>query len=266
MHLTDKIIWLTGASEGIGKAIATQLAQKGAKLVLSARRTDLLENVAQSLQLADNQYLILPFDLGDASTNIDLLTQQVIAKFGRIDCLINNAGISQKAFALPTSEEVERKIMEINFFGNIRLTKSVIKAMQTQGEGGKIVVVSSIIGKFGAPYLSTYAASKHAVNGYYESLRYEVEKDNISVLIASPGFIKTNIASKAITETGGEYAQDSVAQKNGTSAETCARKIIRAIENEKRDFYVGKLEIWMPRFKFFFPRLFYFILKKLHQL
>ncbi len=266
MILTNKIIWLTGASEGIGKAIAIQLAQKGAQLVLSARRTELLETLVDELQLAENQYLILPFDLGDAQTDMTALTQKALVKFGRIDCLINNAGISQKGYALPTSEEVERKIMEINFFANIHLTKSVVKAMQKQGEGGKIVVVSSIIGKFGAPYLSTYAASKHAINGYYESLRYEVEKDNISVLIASPGFIKTNIAAKAITETGGAFEQDSVAQKNGTSVETCARKIIRAIENEKRDFYVGKLEVWMPRFKFFFPRLFYFILKKLHRL
>jgi short-subunit dehydrogenase len=180
--------------------------------------------------------------------------------------LLLNAGISQKGRALATQEQVERNIMEINFFANVHLAKAAIPLLKANENGGQIAVVSSIVGKFGSPFLSTYAASKHALVGFFESLRYEVEADQISVLIVTPGFIKTNIAQKAVTEDGSMFNQDSVAQQSGTAPEKVAKAIFSALRRKQKHLYVGGLETWTPRFKFFFPNIFYRIWKKLHKI
>ncbi len=259
-----KIVWITGASDGIGEALVYEFATAGYAIVLSARREEMLRVVAKKANLSEIDCLILPLDLAQL-TDSELYINKIKEKFGRIDILLLNAGISQKARALATLESVERNIMEVNYFSNVRLAKAVLPLMQAQG-GGKIAVVSSIVGKFGSPFLSSYAASKHALVGFFESLRYEIEADKISVLIVTPGFIKTNIATKAVTEDGSAFNEDSKAQQNGTSPEKVAARIRKALVANQKHLYVGGMETWTPHFKFLLPNLFYWVWKKLHKI
>lgn len=182
-NFADKVIWITGASAGIGAELARQLDKQGARLVLSARNEERLNELKSSLTRA-SEHLVLPLDLAN-SDNFCLLVQQVIDATGRIDLLINNGGLSQRATASETAMNVERAIMEVNYFGNIALTKAVLPVMQQQ-KNGHILVISSIAGKFGFFLRSAYAASKHALLGYYESLALEEEKNNIRITIACP--------------------------------------------------------------------------------
>jgi dehydrogenase/reductase SDR family protein 7B len=216
MTLQNKIVWITGASSGIGEALAYVCAKEGAKLVLSARRENELKRVAENCKLDSKHIFILPLDLEHTKT-VEEKVHQVIEKFGQIDILINNSGMGHRTKAVNTSTEIDRKVMEVNFFGTINLTKAVAKQMQKQ-QFGKLVVVSSIMGKYGMPLYSTYAASKHALYGYFESLRQELFTDNIKVLIVSPGFINTDVSTKLLREDGTEYGIKSDAQEKGMTA------------------------------------------------
>lgn len=253
--MKNKIVWITGASSGIGEAIAYELAKQGCKLVLSGRRIDALERVAQTTQLTSDHYQILPIDL-EYPERVEDWTNQVVSRFGRIDILVNNGGISQEALALDTTSAVESKIMNINYFGNVALSKSVARVMKKQG-GGKIAVTSSIIGKFGLPGLSTYAASKHALYGFYDSFRLEVRKDNIHILLVAPGFINTNVTLNAITSDGSTFNKNSPAQENGMKTDVFARKYVAALRSNRNHKYIGKKELLSIPFKTFFPNLFY---------
>lgn len=261
MNLENKVVWITGASSGIGEETVYELAKKGCKLVLSARREQELISVRNNVGLNDENSFVLPIDLENYS-EAQVWVQKVIAKFKTIDILINNGGISQKSEALKTSQAVETKIMGINYFGNVALTKAVLPIMQQQ-KSGKIVVVTSILGKFGLPQLSTYAASKHALYGFYESLRLELVKDNIKVLIVSPGFINTNVSLNAIDGNGKITNQNSEAQLNGMKATVFAKKFVKAIASNKSHTYIGKKELLSIPFKTIFPSLFYKIMLKL---
>ena len=256
----NKVVWITGASSGIGEALAQSFASEGAQLVLSARRVDELLRVKKSLKIADVDVMILPLDLSDTA-KINELTQQVIAKFGRIDVLVNNGGISQRSLAKDTSMEIVRKLMEVNFFGTIALTKSVLPYMQKQ-KGGHIIVMSSIAGKFGFYFRSAYSASKHALHGFFEALRMEIQNENVKVLIVCPGKIQTNISINAITSDGGKHNKMDESQKNGISAEVCAQQILKGIKNNKEEIFIGGRElraIWVKRI---FPTLFSKMIKK----
>ena len=171
--LKDKVIWITGASSGIGEALAIELARRQARLILSARRESELNRVGALTGLAPLDLLILPFDLADTSMASGLAAQ-VMNKFGRVDVLVNNGGMSQRSEARVTSNETERLLMEVNYFAHVNLTKAVLPYMIRQ-KSGQVVVISSIAGKFGFYLRSTYSAAKHALYGYFESLRLEVE-------------------------------------------------------------------------------------------
>lgn len=256
----NKVVWITGASSGIGEALAKAFAIEGAKLVLSARREEELNRVKKSLNIPDSDVLILPLDLSD-TTKTNEFTQKVISKFGQIDILINNGGISQRSLTLETPLEIDRKIMEINFFGTIALTKSVLPFMIKQ-KSGHIIVMSSIAGKFGFFFRSAYSASKHALHGFFEALRMEIFNDNIKVLIVCPGKIKTDISINAITGTGGKHNKMDQSQAQGLSAEECARQILKGIRNNKDELFIGGKElraIWVKRF---FPNLFTRLIRK----
>jgi short-subunit dehydrogenase len=166
-RFTDKVIWITGASSGIGKALAVDLAQRGARIVLSSRKLQELESVKQELAHPEN-HLVLPLDLGSGSSFLQE-ANQVVAHFGRIDYLFNCGGVSQRSNVFETNIEVDRKIMEINYFGTIALTKAVLPFMQKQ-QSGHVIAISSIAGKFGFFLRSAYSASKHALHGFFESL------------------------------------------------------------------------------------------------
>lgn len=259
--LKGKVIWLTGASSGIGEALTYALAKKGARLIISSRRKEELEKVKGNCDISTQSNIrILPLDLSEPST-LKLSVEAAVQTFGHVDILINNAGISQRSFAKDTSLEVDRKIMEINYFGAVALTKYLLPYFQKQ-EGGYFVVVSSLTGKFGTPWRSGYAASKHALHGFYDSLRAELWKENITVTIIAPGFIQTPITFSALTADGTPLNKMDAAQYKGKSAKWCANKIVKAIERQKQEVFIGGREVYGVYLKRFFPRLFSRIIRK----
>lgn len=260
MTITHKIIWITGASSGIGEALVHECAKHQTKLILSARREEELKRVAKQANLKEEDYLILPFDLADTSKANEYV-QQTIQKFGTIDILINNGGQSQRSESIDTTTETERRLFEINYFSAVNLSKAVLPFM-LKNKIGKIVVISSIAGKFGFYLRSSYSAAKHALHGYFESLRLEVEKKGVSVLIVCPGKIKTNVSVNAISTDGKAHNQMDESHQQAMSAETCAQQIVQAIINDKEEILVGGKELLAVKIKRFFPQLFGKIIRK----
>jgi short-subunit dehydrogenase len=256
----NKVVWITGASSGIGEAAVIEFAKLGARLVLSARRENELIRVSKMCALTDDNCLILPFDLNEISI-FNLLTEEVIKKFGQIDFLLNNGGFSQRSDAVNTPLDLDRKIMEVNYFANIALSKNVLPYMIKQGNG-HIIVISSIAGKFGFYLRSSYSAAKHALHGFYESVRLENEKKGIKITIVCPGKIKTNISINALTEDGNKHNKMDESHKDCMSAEQCAKKIISGIIKNKEELLIGGKELNAVWIKRFFPNLFSKIIRK----
>lgn len=259
--VAGKVIWVTGASSGIGEALAYALARRGSKLILSARRKNELERVKGNCpaQVQPN-IRVLPLDLAEPTT-LRLSVEAAIQMFGHVDILINNGGISQRSFASDTRLEVDRRLMEVNYFGAVTLTKHLLPHFLRR-KGGHFVAVTSITGIFGTPYRSGYAASKHALHGFYDSLRAEVWKQNIKVTIIAPGFIRTPITLSAVTGDGTPLGKMDEAQYKGKPAAWCARKSIAAIERNKEEVYIGGREVMGVYLKRFFPKLFSRIIRK----
>ncbi|WP_010664845.1 SDR family oxidoreductase [Marinilabilia salmonicolor] len=257
----NKKIWITGASSGIGKALAIALAREEALLVLSARNSQALEQTQKACMEYTSFCMIQPLDLYDFA-QIPLAVQQVTNELGSIDILINNAGISQRSLARETPVDIDRRIMEVNFFGTVQLTKAVLPYMLRQGSG-HIVAISSISGKFGFPLRTAYAASKHAVQGFFESLRAELTGDNIKVTIVSPGRIKTNISLNAITADGTPHNQMDNGQAGGMLPEKCAAKIVNAIKKQRKEVLIGNKEILMVYIHRWFPALYHKLVTKI---
>jgi short-subunit dehydrogenase len=255
----NKVAWVTGASSGIGEEMVRQLASKGACVVLSARNTDALERIRMSLPNPD-KHLVLALDL-EHSSNFPELAQTVFSEMKGIHFLFNNGGLSQRSTVAETSLEVDRKIMEINYFGNIALTKAVLPYMIEQKEG-HFVVISSIAGKFGFFLRSAYSASKHALHGFYESLMLEEAERGISVTIACPGKINTNISMNALQGSGSAHGIMDHNQANGMSAQECVDILLKAVIAKKKEILIGNKEIKAVTLKRFFPSLFWKIIKK----
>lgn len=250
-----KVVWITGASSGIGEALAAAFAKEEAILVLSSRRKEELERVKKACGLNDMRCLILPFDLADTS-GVQTLTEQVIKQFGRIDVLVNNGGMSQRSFVKDTPLEIDRKFMEINYFGTIAVTKAVLPYMLKE-KSGHIVVISSISGKFGYFLRSAYSASKHALHGFFESLRMEVANDHIDVTLICPGKIRTNISINALNGKGEKHNKMDKLSAEGLSAEACATHVLKSVKDREVETFVGGRElraIWIKRF---FPKFFF---------
>jgi dehydrogenase/reductase SDR family member 7B len=257
----NKVVWITGASSGIGEALAIQFASEGARMVLSATRQNELERVKElCLNAGAADCMVLPLNLTQLG-DVNELTQKVISRFGGIDILVNNGGVSQRSYTIETPIDVDRKIMEVNFFGGVALTKSVLPYMVKNG-GGHLVATSSISGKFGFPLRSAYCASKHALHGFYEAIYTELYKENIKVTIAVPGRVQTNISLSAITKDGSAHGVMDHGQNEGISAEKCARKIIKAMKRGKVEVVTGGKEIIMVYLKRYIPALFYFLAKR----
>lgn len=260
MDLKQKVIWITGASSGIGEALVKECALKKAKIILSSRRVDELERVAKEAHLSIDDYLILPLDLSHTQ-NVNDLVSQIITKFGRIDVLINNGGQSQRSESIDTSNEIERHLFEVNYFSAVNLSKAVLPFM-IKNNSGKIVVISSIAGKFGFYLRSSYSAAKHALHGYFESLRLENEKKGISVLMVCPGKIKTNVSINAIDSEGNTHNQMDDSHTKAMSAEDCAKVIINGVIANKEEIFVGGKELLIVKIKRFFPSLFSKLIRK----
>lgn len=256
----DKVVWITGASSGIGEALALEFAAKGARLILSARREEELKRVAALTKLPELDLMILPFDLKDTS-KASALAAQIMNKFGRIDVLVNNGGYSQRGEAMETSLEIDRELMEVNYFSYLSLTKAVLPYMKRQ-KSGQLVIISSIAGKFGFFLRTSYSAAKHALHGFFDSLRLETEKYKIRTLIVCPGKIKTNVSHNAVTATGKRHNEMDPSHTDALSAEECARQIIKGITKEKEEIYIGGKEILMVYFKRYLPGLFGRLIRK----
>lgn len=253
--LRGKIIWITGASSGIGEALAVAFAKEGAFPVLSARDVEkLLEVKTQCLKFTPKCW-IQQLDLM-VTNKLEEAVSHVINQTGKIDLLVNNAGQSQRSLAIETPLEIDRHILELNFFSVVALTKLVLPHMLKQ-EWGHIVVISSISGKFGSPSRTAYSASKHALQGYFESLRVELDKEPVNVTIVSPGRIRTDISLHAVTKSGRPYNKMDPGQANGMDAGICARKIVKAVKKERKELLVGGKELLMVYIRRFFPALYY---------
>lgn len=252
MKLSGKVIWITGASSGIGKALAYALSKRNNALILSSRNREALERVKE--HCADPaRVAVLPLDLAE----IDLAkerVQQALSLFGTIDVLVNNGGISQRSLLLETDISVDRKLMEVDYLGTIALTKALLPHFVMQ-KSGVFVTVSSLMGKFGSPYRSGYCGAKHALHGFFDVLRMEHEKDGIQVTLICPGFVQTNVAKNALIADGSQQQTDDEATQNGLPLEVFIPKMIAAVERQKFEAYIGKKEvlgIWVKRF---FPGL-----------
>ncbi|MFK7925494.1 MAG: SDR family oxidoreductase [Bacteroidia bacterium] len=244
----NKVFWITGASSGIGEAIAWQAIAEGAKVVLSARRKNELERVKEASSKPEN-CMVLPLDLTQ-SDSFPAALAKVEAHFGPVDVLVNNGGISQRGQVWETDLSVHRRIMEINYFGAVALTKTVLPTM-VERKSGHVVGISSLSGKFGWHQRSAYAASKHALDGFLETAWLELQPHNVHTTIVSPGRIKTNISYNALTADGTQHGQLDPGQVKGLPADVCAKKVLHAVERQKAEVIIGKADrimYWLKRF------------------
>ena len=236
-----KVIWITGASSGIGEALSREFARGGARLVLSARNESALERVRDDCVAAGSRaedLLVLPLDVVDFAAMPGAVTQ-VQQAFSGIDMLINNAGMSQRSFCVDTELDVYRTLLEVNVLGQIALTKAVLPVMIAQGSG-HIAVTASVAGKVGAPMRTGYCAAKHAVMGFFDSLRTEVAYLGIQVSTIVPGFIRTNIARNALTATGEATAMEEADIEGGMDVNDCARVVIQGLADGVKEIAVGE--------------------------
>ncbi len=261
MSFSNKVVWITGASSGIGKALAMELSRQEALLILSSRNSKSLNEVQKSCQFPEKVH-VLNLDLEDY-ISMDSKVEKALTFFGRIDILVNNGGISQRSFAKDTEVEVDKRIMDINYLGTVALTKAVLPHF-LEKKSGQFVVTTSIVGKIGTPLRSSYAASKHALHGFFDSLRAEVYNDNISVTLICPGFVTTNISRNAFTGDGSHQEKMAVAPANGIQPERFAKLMAKAIKKKKEEVYISgakeKLGVYVKRW---IPKLFSVMVRKL---
>ncbi len=258
-YFKNKIIWVTGASSGIGEEICHQLANQDAIVILSARNSEKLTQIKYDLKNKEN-HLVLPMDLEKPET-FESAFNLIISTYGKLDMLFNNGGVSQRAESSETSIEVERRIMEINYFGNIALTKIVLPHFQ-KNKSGHLIITSSIAGKFGFYLRSSYSASKHALHGYYECVALENIKNNISVTLLCPGKINTFISKNALRGDGEKHRVMDHNQETGMSVKECVEEILDAVSKKKREVLIGNKEILAVYLKRFFPNLFWKVIQK----
>ncbi|MCT4622780.1 MAG: SDR family oxidoreductase [Schleiferiaceae bacterium] len=254
MQLEGKTIWITGASSGIGEAIAKELSTKKVTLMLSARREKELQRVVQECS-STATIMTYPLDL-EQNQNAEQWASDVIKYMEGVDILINNGGVGHMGNVTEMQADVERKVMEVNFWGQAMLTKAILPHM-IEKNNGYIITTGSILGKFGSPGLAAYAASKHALYGYFESLREELRDTKINIMMLTPGFINTNVTLSSYTADGKILNKNSVAQEKGMSPSDLARKLITAIEKDKKNLTVGNWEVFSIPFKNNAPNLFY---------
>lgn len=261
MSFSDKIIWITGASSGIGKALAIELSNQNAKIILSSRKEEGLKLVQNECK-DPKAVKIITLDLEDYN-NLQVKADEAIATFGKVDILVNNGGISQRSFAKDTTITVDKRIMDINYLGTIALTKAILPHF-IERKNGHFVTTTSIVGKIGTPLRSSYAASKHALHGFFDSLRAENHQNNIAVTLVCPGFVNTNVSKNALTGDGTPQQKMDVATENGIQPERFAKLMAKAIKKKKEEVYIGgakeKLAVYVKRF---FPKVLSVMIRKL---
>jgi len=247
-NLENKVVWITGASSGLGKALAEKCAALGAEVILTARRVDELESVRLAL-LHSEKHLSVAADITDEEQVLQAYKKVLNAK-GRIDWLINNAGLSQRALIADTTMQTERAIMEVDYFSQVFLTKTVLPTFLAQ-KSGRIVFVSSVAGLLGTQYRATYSAAKGAVHMWANSLRAEVANEGVDVSVIFPGFVKTNVSFNALNGAGQPQGHQDEAIENGLEPEDFADISIKALLNGQEYIVIGGrkevLGTWVSR-------------------
>ena len=257
-QFADKVAWITGASSGIGEALARALAAEGAALVLSSNEPDELEEARKHCARPE-AHVCLPFDLTEGEKFADLAAQ-VLERYGRVDYLFNNGGVSQRSLALETSLAVVRQVMEIDFFGHVALTKALLPSMVAR-KSGHIVVTTSVMGLMPAPLRTAYCAAKHALHGFFDTLRAELWREGIQVTLVCPAAVRTKISENALTGDGSRFGKMDRLIGTGMSPDECARQILEAVRRKKFEVVIGKprykVAVWLKRLA---PSLYYRVL------
>ncbi len=242
----ENVVIITGASHGIGQELALQLARKGAWLVLGARNVERLKEVSKQCKQMGSRVIVIPTDVGIKS-QCQKLIEGTVAEYGRVDTLINNAGlgVASRFDEMQDLTSFEH-VMRVNFFGSVYCTHYALPYLKKTH--GRIVSVSSLRGKFPSATADGYGASKHALAGFFDSLRVELMDSRVSVTLIYPGWVSTGISSRALKQDGNPTGQISIHEKDAMSVATCARLIIQAAEKRKREVIMtlqGKFGLWM---------------------
>ncbi len=236
MRFQDRVVWVTGASSGIGEALVRGFAREGAKIVLSARRRKELERVARDTGLPSEKFFVLPLDVSNHGS-LTKAAAQVKKRFGVVDVLVNNAGLTQRALASQTDLKTSKYIFDVIFFGAVALTNA---ARPLLGPGGRIVVISSVAGKVGTPFRSSYCAAKHALHGYFDSLRAELWSEKIAVTLILPGYVRTEISKNAMAPGGKKHGKMDPGVHGGVSPDEFAALALDAIYSRKREALISR--------------------------
>jgi len=230
-----KIWWITGASSGIGAALAQALSAKGAKLILSGRNEAALAEVAA---LCKSETYALPFEATDYA-RLPAITEQAWTWGGRVNGLVNNAGISQRSLAVDTDMEVYRRIIDIDLMAPIALTQEVLPRM-VGASGGHLVAISSVAGIVGAPLRAAYSAAKAGILAYHDSVRAETTHQGMKVLVVAPGSVRTNVSKNALDGSAQARGFSDTAIDNGIHADVAAARIVEALEAGQRELILAE--------------------------
>lgn len=233
--MKDQVWWITGASSGIGAALARALAARGAKLVLSGRNVPALEAVAADCV---TETLLLPFEATDYDA-IPAITDRAWGWQGRIDGLVNNAGISQRSLAIETDFSVYQQIIAVDLLAPIALTQALLPRMVRAG-GGQIIAISSVAGIAGVPLRSAYSAAKHGIIGYHDAVRAENEHLGLKVLVVAPGSVRTNVSRNALNADGSVRGESDAAIDNGLSPDDAAAQMLAAVDTGTRELVIAE--------------------------
>ncbi len=259
VSIENKTVWITGASSGIGAALAYELSKSNCSLILSARNEAALERVKQGCRYPE-KIAVLPLDLCAFDSMVKKATK-ALSFFGAIDVLIANAGISQRSLIIDTDFDVFKKLMDVNYLGTVALSKAMLPHFIASGKG-QFAVVTSLMGKFGSPYRAGYCGAKHALHGFFDVLRMEHEKDGIAVTLVCPGFVQTDVAKNALTADGSQQGSQDSATENGLPVTIFSKKMIHAIARKKFEVYIGRKELMGIYLKRFFPRILHKVVLK----
>lgn len=263
MTYKNKIIWVTGASSGIGRALSLKLDQMGARLIVSGRNLEALNKLISECKQSE-LHRVVCFDLADTD-NCEQTVETAWAFNDGIDILVNNGGVSQRSLAIDTSLAVDRRVMEIDYFGTIALTKALVAKFQ-QRQAGKLINIASIAGKVGSPMRSAYSGAKHALIGFMDCLRAEVAHLGIEVVNVCPGFVSTDISRNALTGDMSKYQKLDEEIAHGMSAELFVDILLKKLQSSKREIIIAR---GLPKFGYqvrrFLPNIFHWLLPKIYN-
>ncbi len=259
MNFEHKVVWIIGASSGIGAGLAKALAIHRARLIITSRDYTALKSLEE---LVENRTscTVLPADMTD-NAGLPQVVERAISIHGHIDIVIHSAGVGQRSAAVDTQLAVYHQLMAVNFFGPLTLTQYLLPHFKRQGHG-HVVAISSMSGLMGFPLRSGYAASKHALKGYFETLQVEHTLDNFYVTIVSPGRIKTALSMSALTGNGAPYDKMDKGQLNGIPVSECVVKILKAISNKKKHVIIARSERLLYWLRILIPPAYYRIARK----